>query len=71
MVNQDDNKDVPDILFDMLIGSQMHKENDDHVYENVKVDTIIANDGVVDNHDHEVEYMETMCKDVINKDENF
>lgn len=33
--NQDDDKDVPDILSDMLTKYQMHKENDDHAHENV------------------------------------
>ncbi|CAI8595117.1 unnamed protein product [Vicia faba] len=70
MGNQDDDKDVLDILYDMLTKSQMHKENGDHVHEDVKVDTVIANDGVVNNYDHAIDDVETTCEDVISKDES-
>ncbi|CAI8605693.1 unnamed protein product [Vicia faba] len=58
------------ILSDMLKWSQMYKENDDHVHEDVEVETVIANDGIVNNHDHEVENVETTCGEVISKDGN-
>lgn len=62
MGNQDVDKDVPDTLSNMLTDSQIHKENDDvtpennsasdddHVLEDVEVDTFVAHVGVVNNH---------------------
>lgn len=67
--NQDVDKYVLNIMSDMLTKSQMHK-NDDHICENFEVDTLIANHGVVINHDHAVEDVETLCEDVIIKDES-
>ncbi|CAI8586784.1 unnamed protein product [Vicia faba] len=52
-------KDVPDILYNMLTEPQVHKENNDHVHEDVKVD-----DGVVNNHNHAFEYVKTLGKGV-------
>lgn len=76
MKNQDVNKDVLDIMSDMLIESQIHNENDDvtpknnyvsddeHVHEDVEVDTVVTHVGVANNH------VETLRKDVIGKDES-
>lgn len=52
--------DVPDIMFDLLTESKMHKKKDDHVYEEIKGDG-----SVVNTHDD----LETLCDDVISKDE--
>lgn len=46
--NLDGDKNLLDI---MLIEYQIHKENGDHVHEDIEVDTAIANGGVV-NYDH-------------------
>lgn len=70
MENQDDDKDVLDILYDMLKESKMYKENDDYIHEDVEEDIVIANDDVVKNHDHAVEDEQTMCEDVISKGES-
>lgn len=89
--NQCVDKDVPYILFNMLTESQSHKEDedvilennfvsgDDHVREDVEVDTVVAHGGGVNNYgekrkfsskgkkDHTVEDMEktieTLCED--------
>ncbi|CAI8587693.1 unnamed protein product [Vicia faba] len=57
LINPDDDKDVADILYDMLAKPQMHKENDDF-HEDVEVDTTIAND------DHALEDVKTLGKGV-------
>lgn len=50
---------MSDILSDILTKSQAHEENDDHVHEDVKANTTIANNGVVTNHDHAFEDAKT------------
>lgn len=54
MGNQDVDKDVPYILSDMLIQSQMLKDDDDHTLEDVEVGIVVTNDGGVINHDHPI-----------------
>ncbi|CAI8586168.1 unnamed protein product [Vicia faba] len=58
---QDVDKDVLDISYDMLVESQMYKENDDHFHEDVEVDTIIISGGFDNNHDHEIIDDDTLC----------
>lgn len=95
---QDVDKYVPDIMYDMLTMSQIYKEKDDvthennfisddnHVHEDVEVDIIVANVGVVNNHDDKRKYaskgkkdnaiqdmeknVNTLCEDVVSDDES-
>lgn len=66
MGNQDVNIVVPAILSDMLTKSQRLKENDNHIHEDVEVDSTKVDYGVVNTHDH----VDTLCEDMISKDES-
>lgn len=35
--NLDGDKDVTDIMYNMLIDPQVHKDNDDHIHEDIEV----------------------------------
>lgn len=76
MRNQYVDKDVPDILYDMLTNSQFHKENNDvtfennfvsdddhHVHEDVEIDIVVAHLGVVNNHNDKVKFASKGKKD--------
>lgn len=43
----------------------MHKGNDDHIYEYVRVDIVITSGGINNNHDHAIEDEETFWEDFI------
>ncbi|CAI8583570.1 unnamed protein product [Vicia faba] len=60
--SQDDDKYVSYISSKMLTGSQMHKENDDHIHEDVEDDHVIPNGGVDNNHDHAIVNEVTLCE---------
>lgn len=95
MENKEVDKDVSYIMSGMLqTKSQSLKENDDvthennfvsddnHVLKGVKVDIVVPQVGIVNNHnkkrkfaskgkmDHVVKDMETLCEDVVINDEN-
>lgn len=55
---------MPDILFNILTKSQVHKENDEQVHEDVEVDATRDKDGGMDNHD------KTLNEEVISKNDN-
>lgn len=63
-------KDVPDILSDMLTKSQVHKGSDDHVHEDIDVVTVVANDDGIDNRDNTLEDVQTLDEGVISKNES-
>lgn len=54
----------------MLTWSQIHKENNYHIHEDVEVDTAIGDGDVVNTHDHAGEGVETLYEYVRSKDEN-
>lgn len=54
----------------MLTKSQLLKQNDDHVHEDGEVGTAITNGRGVTNINHVVEDVETLCDNVISKDES-
>ncbi|CAI8612608.1 unnamed protein product [Vicia faba] len=56
-------KNVAHIQYEMLTESQVHKENDDHVHEDVEV-YISIDDGGVNNHDHAFEDVKTLGEGV-------
>ncbi|CAI8606275.1 unnamed protein product [Vicia faba] len=60
---------VQDILPNMLIKSQVHKESD-HVHEDDVTNTTITNDDVVSNHDNTLGYVKTLRKGVMINNEN-
>lgn len=49
----------------MLSKFQRLKNNDHHIHENIKVDSVKGN-GIVNTHDH----IKTLCEDMICKDES-
>lgn len=59
-----------DIMSDMLTESQMHKKDVEHLHDYVEVCTSITNGACVININHSLEDMETLCDNVISKDES-
>ncbi|CAI8601074.1 unnamed protein product [Vicia faba] len=55
LINTYCDKDIRDILSDIMTKPRVLKENDDHVHEDVEIDTTIVNYGVVTNHDQALE----------------
>lgn len=64
----DDDNIVPYIMSNILTKSQVHKENDDHVHEEVEIDASIDNGGVITNHDHALGDLKTLGEILISKD---
>lgn len=60
---QNDDINVQDIMYDMLIQSQIRKENHDH--EVAKVDIVVSNVDVVSKHEHVVKDEDTLCEHMI------
>lgn len=55
----DGDKYAPNIRSNILTKSQVHKESDDRVHEDVEFVTSVANGGGIDNHDHALEDVQT------------
>lgn len=68
--NQDVDKDVLYILYGTLTESQIHKDIDDHIHEDVEIDIVMGDGDVVNAHDHAREDGKTLCEDVISKDKS-
>lgn len=73
MGNIDVDKNAPDILFDMLTKSQIHKQNDDmsdddQEHKNVEVYIVVTHVGVFINHDDKIKYVSTGKKDHLVED---
>lgn len=64
MKNPNANKDVPKIMYNMLTEPQVHKENDDHIHEDVEVYIAIIDGHFVNNHDHAFKDMNTLWEGV-------
>ncbi|CAI8609156.1 unnamed protein product [Vicia faba] len=62
--NPDSDKDVEDIMSDMLTESQVHKENDDHDHEDVEDAIVIFDGGVFNYHDHAFEDVKALGEGV-------
>lgn len=63
MSRPDGDDDVSVILSNMFTKSQMHKENDDQVHDDVDTDATRANDGGRDNHDQTLLVCATKIKE--------
>lgn len=67
--SSDDDNDVSDIMYIMLVKYHVHKEVDGHNHENVKADDGIT-DNSDDNHNKDLEDMKTLSNGVIYNNEN-